>query len=458
MINLDDTIVAISTPIGEGAIGIVRLSGKDALNIASKIFVSPKGKDIKKVSSHTIHYGYIVDPENGEKIDEVLVSVMRAPYTYTREEIVEFNCHGGVVPLRRVLEIIIKQGARLAKAGEFTMRAFLNGRIDLSQAEATIDLIKAKTDRSSRIAIEQLRGILKEKINIIKDKITNIAVQIEAYIDFPEEEIEFMNIIQLRESIKEIIKALENLSYTYKEGRFFKDGLSVAIIGRPNVGKSSLLNTLLQKNRVIVTEIPGTTRDVIEEFINLNGVPLRIMDTCGIREAFNIAESEGVKRSLRVAKEADLILAVFDISEQLKEEDRFVIEKIDKEKTIIVLNKIDLPEKVSEKEFPKKVKKVKISAKTGKGIGLLKKEIERNVLKGGISSDGVIIVNLRHKIAIDNAVSALKKADKALSNSMPFEIIAIEIKDAIESLGEITGEVTTEDILNKIFNQFCIGK
>src|SRR4030065_351152 len=295
--SIDDTIAAISSPLGEGGIGIVRLSGKDSIQIAEKIFSSPKNKTLKDSKSHRIIYGYIKDHLNDKEIDEVLVTIMRSPYSYTREDIVEINCHGGMVALRKTLELTLKQGARLAEPGEFTKRAFINGRIDLSQAEAVLDLIRSKTDESRRIAIEQLQGGLSEKITALRDRLTELCAHVEAYIDFPEDEIETASKKDMLETMKDIDRELQTFLKTYDEARCFREGLSTAIVGRPNVGKSSLLNALLKKDRAIVTEIPGTTRDVIEEYLNINGLPLRIMDTAGERRVEEVAENKGGGRS-----------------------------------------------------------------------------------------------------------------------------------------------------------------
>jgi tRNA modification GTPase len=315
---VDDTIAAISTPLGEGGIGIVRLSGKDSLQTAEKIFSSPKNKSLNDSKSHRVVYGYIKDPSTGKEIDEVLVTIMRSPCSYTKEDVVEINCHGGMIPLRKTLELVLKEGARLAEPGEFTKRAFINGRIDLSQAEAVLDLIRSKTDESRRIAIEQLQGGLSEKITALRDRLTEVCAHVEAYIDFPEDEIETASTKAVLESMKDIGRELHALLKTYDEARFFREGLSTAIVGSPNVGKSSLLNALLKKDRAIVTEYPGTTRDIIEEYLNINGLPLRIMDTAGIRDVQDIAEKEGVKRSLLSIENADIVIAMFDCSELLK--------------------------------------------------------------------------------------------------------------------------------------------
>ncbi|PIX87210.1 MAG: tRNA uridine-5-carboxymethylaminomethyl(34) synthesis GTPase MnmE, partial [Nitrospirae bacterium CG_4_10_14_3_um_filter_44_29] len=432
---LDDTIAAISTPAGEGGIGIVRLSGKDAVKISNRLFHSPKGKTLSASASHRIIYGFIKDPATSEAVDEALVSVMRAPNTYTREDIVEINCHGGMSPLRDVLELAVKNGARLAEPGEFTKRAFLNGRLDLSEAEAVLDLIRAKTDESHRIALEQLRGKLSEKILNLREQLTNLCVFIEAYIDFPEEDIGLGSRKETIESAAAILKELELLLKSYDEGRFFREGLAATIVGKPNVGKSSLLNALLQKDRAIVTDTPGTTRDTIEEYLNINGLPLRIIDTAGIRESHDMAEKEGVKRSISAMEDADLVIAVIDGSEPLKDEDIEVIEKVKGKNTIIAINKSDLmqsgtttPQRdtnnnknnppsppfskggmggfsensgIESKLVSYNLHILRISATRGDGLDELKDTIFNSCLKNWKEQrEGIIITNIRHKIAI----------------------------------------------------------
>jgi tRNA modification GTPase len=389
---------------------------------------------------------------------------MRTPYSYTREDVVEINCHGGMIALRKTLELVLKQGLRLAEPGEFTKRAFINGRIDLSQAEAVLDLIRSKTDESRRIAIEQLQGGLSEKITALRDRLTGLCVNIETYIDFPEEELERASTQAMLDSMKDIGKELETLLKTYDEARFFREGLSTAIVGRPNVGKSSLLNALLKRDRAIVTEFPGTTRDVIEEYLNIKGLPLRIMDTAGIRDVQNIAEKEGVKRSLQSIENADLVIGIFDSSEPLKEEDFEVIEKINNKNAIVVLNKCDLQSAIDRISISSLVARpssfiLNISATRGDGLEDLKDRIFESCLKDWKEGrEGVVITNLRHMRAIENAKTSLDRAVSALIENQPLEILALELRDSLDRLGEIVGEVTTEDILNKIFNDFCIGK
>jgi tRNA modification GTPase len=459
----DDTIAAISTPLGEGGIGIVRLSGKNSIEIAENIFSSPKKRTLQNMKSSSVIYGHIHNPSTGEKIDEVLVTVMKSPHSYTKEDVVEINCHGGMITLRKTLELVLRQGARLADPGEFTRRAFINGRIDLSQAEAILDLIRSKTDESRRIAIEQLHGGLSEKITALRDRLMAICVNVEAYIDFPEDEIETESKQDLFSSMKDTGRDIETLLKTYDEAKFFREGLSTAIVGRPNVGKSSLLNALLQKDRAIVTDIPGTTRDVIEEYLNIKGLPLRIMDTAGIRDVKDIAEKEGVRRSLRSIENADLVIAIFDQSEPLRDEDYEVMERIKNKTAIAVLNKSDLPAAFSQESFSSFIlhpsSSLHISATSGDGLEELKEAIFNSCLKDWKEGrEGVVVTNLRHKTSIENALESLHRASQALTENQPVEIIAIELRQSLDKLGEIVGAVTTEDILNRIFSDFCIGK
>lgn len=458
---LDDTIAAISTPLGEAGIGIVRISGRDAINIADRLFFSPKGKRLYSASSHTITYGFIRDPLTGDLIDEVLISVMKAPNTYTREDIVEINCHGGFFPLRKTLELVLREGARLSEPGEFTKRAFLNGRIDLTQAEAVADLIRAKTEASQRVAIEQLKGGLSGKITKLIDRLTELCANMEAYIDFPDEDIEPATLDAINAELTSIIDKLERLSKTYEEGRFLREGVNVAIVGKPNVGKSSLLNALLERDRAIVTEFPGTTRDVIEELLNIKGLLVRVMDTAGIREAHEMAEREGVRRSLQAIDDSDLVIVVIDGSRPLSDEDLYIIEKVrEKGKRFIVgINKADLCPSVATFAMHPLPLTLNISAKTGQGLEELKEAIINISLVGAKGeSEGLIVANLRHKTAIDNAITSLRKASQDMMNSQPGEIIALSLRDGLDYLGEIVGAVTTEDILNRVFSQFCIGK
>ena len=461
----DDTIAAVSTPPGEGGIGIVRLSGKEAISIVDRIFVSPAGKLPSGVRSHSVIYGFIKDPDTSEKIDEVIVTVMRAPRTYTREDVVEINCHGGMLPLRRILGSVISQGSRPAEPGEFTRRAFLNGRVDLSQAEAVIDVIKARTEQAERMAIQQLEGRLSAEITALRDCVTESCALVETYIDFPEEEVELPDSASFISSMQDILDRLSALSRSFEEGRLFREGAAMAIVGKPNVGKSSLLNTLLKKDRAIVTDLPGTTRDIIEEGLNIDGIPVRIMDTAGIREAHDLVEAEGIRRSLAAIEGADIILAVYDASRVLDRADRQIIGKVNNKKTISVINKWDISNGDFDAEdnglniYPT----VKISALRGEGIDVLKDTIvaallSNKAMPGQDSAADLLITNVRHKQLVDGAFASLWQARGTFEKGEPLEVTALFLREALNSLGEIIGVVTTDDILNKIFSEFCIGK
>ena len=461
----DDTIAAVSTPPGEGGIGIVRLSGKEAISIVDRIFVSPAGKLPSGVRSHSVIYGFIKDPDTSEKIDEVIVTVMRAPRTYTREDVVEINCHGGMLPLRRILGSVISQGSRPAEPGEFTRRAFLNGRVDLSQAEAVIDVIKARTEQAERMAIQQLEGRLSAEITALRDSVAESCALVEAYIDFPEEEVELPDSAGFISSMQDILDRLSALSRSFEEGRLFREGAAMAIVGKPNVGKSSLLNTLLKKDRAIVTDLPGTTRDIIEEGLNIDGIPVRIMDTAGIREAHDLVEAEGIRRSLAAIEGADIILAVYDASRVLDRADRQIIGKVNNKKTISVINKWDISNGDFDAEdnglniYPT----VKISALRGEGIDVLKDTIvaallSNKAMPGQDSAADILITNVRHKQLVDGAFASLWQARGTFEKGEPLEVTALFLREALNSLGEIIGVVTTDDILNKIFSEFCIGK
>ncbi|HSB52627.1 MAG TPA: tRNA uridine-5-carboxymethylaminomethyl(34) synthesis GTPase MnmE [Dissulfurispiraceae bacterium] len=464
---LDDTIAAISTPFGEGGLGVVRVSGDRAESLAEKIFRSPKGRTLAASRSHTIVYGHIVDPQTGERIDEVLIGVMRAPRTYTREDVIEISCHGGPVPLKSVLSLLLREGARLAEPGEFTKRAFLNGRIDLSQAEAVIDVIRAKTGRAERLAIQQLEGRLSERILRLREELLDLCALVEAYIDFPEDEIEPVEKAQMAAVVRDLERQLSSLSRGFEAGRLFREGVAAAIVGKPNVGKSSLLNALLDADRAIVTEIPGTTRDVIEECLNIQGVPLRIMDTAGIRETHDLAELEGVRRSLGALEHADVVIAVFDGSRRADKADEELVERVRAKKTLYVVNKCDIRNpSFSLPHGCNSCRTVSISALTGEGIEDLKDEVYSLLMpvgrngreEGSSQTEGVLITNMRHKQAIDHALEAVSEVTRRLDQGDPLEVTALYLRESLNYLGEIVGAATTEDILDRIFSQFCIGK
>lgn len=453
----EDTIVAISTATGEGAIGIVRLSGPQALCIANALFApSRKGRAL---SSHRMRHGYIVAPPGSERVDEVLCCYMAAPNTYTRQDVVEIYCHGGVAPQRRVLALCIAQGARLARPGEFTYRAFMSGRIDLAQAEAALDVIRAKTEHAERIAVEHLQGSLSRRVGILRERILALACHMEAWLDFPEEDIAPSSQAQIMSELGALKDELEALSRGYEQGRLYREGVRAAIVGKPNVGKSSLLNALLDIERAIVTELPGTTRDVIEEYLDIEGLPIRIMDTAGLREAHDLAEKEGVRRSLAALEGADLALAVFDISAPLSMEDREVLERIRGRNAVVVLNKCDLGEHAGELlEHAEGMPTVRMSAKTAQGLDELRAAILSACLKGhGNVGDAVLVTNLRHKAALEASALSIARTLAALE-AEPLEIAAFELRQAMDKLGEIVGEISTDEVLENIFSQFCIGK
>lgn len=458
----DDTIAAISTAPGEGGIGIVRMSGDDSLEILGKVFKSAKGKDTHNFKTYTMRYGYILDPADGNTIDEVIVSFMKAPHTYTREDIVEINCHGGVMPLRRILEAALNSGARLAEPGEFTKRAFLNGRIDLSQAEAVIDMIRSKTDISMDAALKQLEGKLSVEVKQLRESLLDIMSHIDASIDFPEEGIEDVMYDDLKDRCKGIMDKLDMMIASADTGKILREGLNTVIIGKPNVGKSSLLNALLQENRAIVTDVPGTTRDVIEEYLNIRGIPVNIIDTAGIRETKDKVEEIGVARSKEYFSRADIVIFVLDSSDILSEEDKNIFELIGSKKAIILINKVDLPSRLDRnlvERYAGGRKIIDISIKTGEGIELLKDEIYNFVYSGEIKyTQEVLVTNVRHKDLLVKAKSSLMKAMETLDRKLPLDLISIDINEALEYIGQITGESVREDIIDRIFSQFCVGK
>lgn len=464
----NETIVAISTPIGEGGIGIVRLSGSKALSIADKIFVSKSRSKPSRFKSFTTHYGQIQSDTKDSKrskaeiIDEVILTVMRKPKTYTREDIVEINCHSGIVPLKAILDLTIMRGARLAEPGEFTKRAFLNGRVDLTQAEAVLDIIKAKTDASLKVALSQLKGSLSQEVRRIRDNILKILVHIEASLDFPQEDIEIIVKNDLLKKVLKIKLELERLLDTASKGMIFRNGVSAVICGRRNVGKSSLLNALLRQPRAIVSSLAGTTRDSIEERLSIEGIPLTLVDTAGIAKTDNSVEKEGVNRSYNYINQADLILLVLDNGQPLLDEDKKIIEEIGSKTTITVVNKIDLPRKINlvglQKLLPEK-RIVYISATKKVGLDSLEKMIA-GVIWGGkvIPSAGALVTNLRHKNALRKSLKNIEHSIRSIKKDYSPEFIALDIGQAKDALGEIVGEVLVEDLLDKVFSEFCIGK
>ena len=459
---MTDTIAAISTAIGESGIGIVRMSGKDSIDIGDKIFKGKNIKSLKDGENRKLIYGNIIDPEKDEIIDEVLIVYMKEPYTYTREDMVEIYCHGGIISVRRILELILKNGARLADRGEFTKRAFLNGRLDLSQAEAVIDMINAKTDKSFDVSLGQLEGRLSQEIKNIRDILLNMIAHIEVSIDFPEEDIEDITYDDLEKDAKVVLDKIDNLLNTVDRGRILRDGLNTVILGKPNVGKSSLLNAILNENRAIVTDIPGTTRDIIEEYVNIDGIPLKIVDTAGIRDTEDIVEKIGVDRAKDMVEEADLIIALFDVSEELSEDDKKIIDIVRGKKSIVLLNKSDLPAKLDEEHIrcllPDK-KIITTSIATGVGIDELIDTIKNMFYTGEVdTSNQIIVSNMRHKDQLVKAKKNIEDGLKGIKINMPLDCIEVDIKNCWDNLGEISGDTVGEDVLDKIFSEFCIGK
>ena len=455
------TIAAISTATGNGGIGIIRMSGKKSFEILNKIF-TPLKRENDEIKGYSMKFGYIVDPKTNEKIDEVLVSYFINPKSYTTEDMCEINSHGGVVVEKKILELCLENGADLAEPGEFTKRAFLNGRIDLTQAESVIDLINSKTENEAKASINQLEGNLSKKIHQNRDKLLDIMADIEANIDYPEYDIEQVTNNKISIVLEDIKKDLINLSSTFENGKILKEGVKTIILGKPNAGKSSLLNTILKEERAIVSEFAGTTRDTIEEFVNIEGIPLKLIDTAGIRKTEDKIEEIGVKRALKLSEEADLIIAIFDGSKELDNEDLEILDIIKNKKSIIILNKKDIGDIGLENN--EKVKEassniLKISAKTGDGIEEIYKKISEMFKTKEIEmNDGIIITNIRHKNQIDKALKSVNEAIDTNALGLPIDIVSIPIKQILSDLSVITGEDVSEDIINEIFSKFCLGK
>ncbi|HFJ5357646.1 TPA: tRNA uridine-5-carboxymethylaminomethyl(34) synthesis GTPase MnmE [Staphylococcus aureus] len=456
-----DTITSISTPMGEGAIGIVRLSGPQAVEIADKLY---KGKHLlNDVPSHTINYGHIIDPESKEVVEEVMVSVLRAPKTFTREDIIEINCHGGILTINRVLELTMTYGARMAEPGEFTKRAFLNGRIDLSQAEAVMDFIRSKTDRASKVAMNQIEGRLSDLIKKQRQSILEILAQVEVNIDYPEyDDVEDATTEFLLEQSKEIKQEINRLLDTGAQGKIMREGLSTVIVGKPNVGKSSMLNNLIQDNKAIVTEVAGTTRDVLEEYVNVRGVPLRLVDTAGIRETEDIVEKIGVERSRKALSQADLILFVLNNNEALTQEDYTLYEVVKNEDVIVIVNKMDLEQNIDINEVKDMIGDtplIQTSMLKQEGIDELEIQI-RDLFFGGEvqNQDMTYVSNSRHISLLKQARQTIQDAIDATESGVPMDMVQIDLTRTWEILGEIIGETASDELIDQLFSQFCLGK
>lgn len=452
---MERTIAAIATPSGVGAIAVIRISGKKAVEIADKVFKG--GKRLTDAKSHTIHYGFIIDAD-GNKADEVLVSVMRAPRTFTREDVVEISTHGGIVASRRVLDIVIGAGAYPAQAGEFTKRAFLNGRIDLSQAEAVIDIINSENELMMRNAVSQLGGTLSQRVNDIRESLVSLAAAMQVIIDYPDEDLEDVTLEDIKNVSAQCIENINRLLNTADSGKIIKDGVLTAIVGKPNVGKSSLLNVLAADDRAIVTDIAGTTRDVIEEYVNLNGVPLRLLDTAGIRATDDAVEKIGVEKSKRCIEQADLVIVMLDASGVFEETDKELLLETQGKKRIVLINKTDIGNNFYS-DYVNADEVIQISAEKNEGLEKLAERISDIYKIGELSKNsGAVITNMRHKSALIKAKSALERVACAIDDGMPSDIVSIDVNEAIELLGEIVGTTVSEDIVDAIFHNFCVGK
>ncbi|MEK0315171.1 tRNA uridine-5-carboxymethylaminomethyl(34) synthesis GTPase MnmE [Cohnella sp. 56] len=456
----EDTIAAVATALGEGSIAVVRVSGPEAIDKVAPLFKSRE--DLRRVSTHTVHYGWIRDPESGSVLDEVLVTVMRGPRSFTAEDVVEISTHGGIVAVQSVLELIVRSGVRMAEPGEFTKRAFLNGRIDLAQAEAVIDLIRSKSTRAFQVARKQAEGALSKRLVPLKEQLIELLAHVEVNIDYPEHDVAEVTAGVIREHCGAVLRQVETLLRTAAEGKVLREGIVTAIVGRPNAGKSSLLNALVKENRAIVTDIPGTTRDIVEESVTLSGIPLRLLDTAGIRETEDVVERIGVERSRGALGDADLILLVLSRSESLHEEERRLLAELRDRPAIVILNKMDLDAQLEEQEIrglypPERI--VTLSAKEGEGLEDLERAVSRLFLSGGIeSADVTYVSNVRHIALLHAAARSLGDAIEGAEQGLPVDLIQIDIAAAWESLGEIVGDTASESLLDQIFSKFCLGK
>ncbi|WP_232698013.1 tRNA uridine-5-carboxymethylaminomethyl(34) synthesis GTPase MnmE [Brevibacillus daliensis] len=455
-----DTIAGVATPMGEGGIAVIRVSGDEAIAIVDKIYCG-KNK-LSTVDSHTIHYGTLADPKTNEMIEEVLVSVMKAPRTFTREDVVEINCHGGLISVEKVLDLVLEYGARLAEPGEFTKRAFLNGRIDLSQAEAVIDLIRAKTDKALKVALSQVEGKLSKLVRALRQELIEAMAHIEVTLDYPEHDVEDFTQNLLLNKCEEVRSQIKRLLQTAKQGKILREGLSTAIVGKPNVGKSSLLNSFVQEDKAIVTDIAGTTRDVIEEYVNVRGVPLRLIDTAGIRETEDIVEKIGVEKSRSMLKQADLILLMVNYNEELTQDDYAIFEAAKDLQVVVIVNKTDLAQNLDMEKvkaaFPNQPI-ILTSIKEEEGIDELEKAIAELFFSGRVQQEDMTYVsNARHIHLLRQAEQAMEEAIIGIHDRMPVDMVQIDIKKAWELLGEVIGESVGDDLIDQIFSQFCLGK
>lgn len=455
-----DTIAAIATGLSEAGISIIRVSGDKALKIITEIFVGKNNRSVNDIKSYTMRYGHIVNKTTGEEIDEVIVTYMKGPKSFSGEDTIEINCHGGIISSNKILEEVVRVGCRIAEPGEFTKRAFLNGRIDLSQAEAVIDIIRAKTELSMKAALSQSEGRLSKEIKSLRHELLSVIAHIEATVDFPEDDLEEVTASNAEEKLTDILSIVDNLIKNADEGKILRDGISTVIVGKPNVGKSSLLNQLLSENRAIVTEVPGTTRDVIEEYINIEGIPVKIVDTAGIRETEDIVEKIGVEKTKEKINEADLIILMFDSSNELDAEDKEIIEYVRNKKYIILLNKSDIGGKLSSSELINLEAShiIETSVKLGEGLVELRECIKAMFFNGDIKSAELLITNTRHKEALIRSKGAIEAGVAALKNTFAIDLASIDLRNAWAYLGEISGETLEEDIIDKIFSEFCIGK